>query len=66
MTLKEMRRRIQEITFPVNNNAANNYEVLCYILTEDNNILKGRVDKIEINRENRTITYHFFECFPRS
>ena len=66
MNLKELKRNIQEKTFLCNNNSQNNFTILGTMLTEDNNVLKGRLEKIIVSKENKTITLHFFEAFPRS
>ena len=66
MNLKELKRNIQEKTFLCNNNSQNSFTILGTMLTEDNNVLKGRLEKIIVSKENKTITLHFFEAFPRS
>ena len=66
MKLKELKRNIQEKTFLINNNSQLQFEILGTMLTEDNNVLKGRLEKITVSKDNRTITLHFFEAFPRS
>ena len=66
MNLRELKRNIQEKTFICSNNSQLNYEILATMLTEDNNVLKGRLEKITVSKENKTITLRFFECFPRS
>ncbi len=66
MNLRELKRSLQEKTFVINNNTVQNFEILATMLTEDNNIIKGRLDKITLDKESKTITLHFFECFSRS
>ncbi len=66
MNLRELKREIQEKTFICNNNSQLNFEIIGSILTEDNNYIKGRLEKISVSKEDKTITLHFFECFPRT
>ncbi|HEX9232448.1 MAG TPA: hypothetical protein VF849_00075 [Blattabacteriaceae bacterium] len=66
MNLRELKRSLQEKTFTCNNNEQLKFEILATILTENNNIIKGRLQNINVSKENKSITLHFFECFPRT